>query len=376
MRQALQALRFGFAKMSRRLDDRPMAESNRVPLVHITDLYHPPQDPDDQFDLATVLALPELELKAVLFDVTRKFLVPVPVGWDDARDPGLILTAQAGYLRGASFPTAVGPQDPLSALIDDVSNRAKGEQSAIELLLTVLREASHPVAVSMVGSARILAATYLRAPELVRENVASVWLNAGSTAQGELEWNVTLDPVAYRILWDSGLPIRWFPCATKKSAFDPEPERGTHWSATHETLLAGLPAHWRGWFAYGLSGSARGDILRATEELGQGAGWENLQAARRSMWSTASLVMMTGRELIRTERGWRFVTESREAGSEPEAWPWRLDPIEAAVGEDAQITWSETTSPTPHRLFGRRPGADYGVAMAEALNALLVENLN
>lgn len=353
-----------------------MTETTPVPLIHITDLYHPPQDPDDQFDLATVLALPELELKAVLFDVTRKFLMPAPDGWDMARDPGVVPVAQAAYLRGGSIPTGVGPQDPLNSLTDDAADRPQREQSAIELLLHILTQSSESVAVSIVGSARIMAAAYLRAPELVREKVNAVWVNAGSTAQGELEWNVTLDPVAYRILWDSGLSIRWFPCATEKSAFDPEPERGTHWSATHETLLAGLPVHWRGWFAYGLSGSARGDILRAMNELGSGAVWENLQAARRSMWSTASLVMMAGRKLVRTADGWRFVMKPEEEGAETDAWPWRLDPIAAKVAGDARVSWTETAAPTPHRLFGRRPGAGYGEAMAEALNALLVENLN
>ena len=355
---------------------RTMAEIVPVPLVHITDLYHPPQDPDDQFDLATVLALPELDLKAVLLDVTHKFLVPAPEGWDIARDPGLVTVAQADYLGGTTIPVGVGPRDPLKSMEDDAADRPEREQSAIELLLKILTETTEPLNISIVGSARILSATYLRNPKFVREKVGAVWLNAGSTAQGELEWNVTLDPFAYRILWRSGLPIRWFPCATEKSAFDPEPARGTHWSATHETLLKGLPPRWRGWFAYGLTGSARSDIHPAMEELASGAVWEELQAARRSMWSTASLVMMAGRKLMKTEGGWRFVTGRSEGAAASDVWPWRLDAIAATVREDAHVTWSETTSSTAHHLFGRRPGAAYGEAMAEALNALWVEHLN
>lgn len=33
----------------------------KIPFIHTTDLYSPPQDPDDHVDLATVFALPELD---------------------------------------------------------------------------------------------------------------------------------------------------------------------------------------------------------------------------------------------------------------------------------------------------------------------------
>lgn len=366
----------GFAKGHEFGDVAGMTNAPRVPLIHITDLYHPPQDPDDQFDLATALALPELELKAVLLDVTRKFTVPAPAGWDLARDPGVVTVAQANVLRGTSIPVAIGPRDPLASTTDDVSDRPASEQAAVKLLLSTLAETAEPVIVSIVGSARIMAAAFLQAPELVKEKVASVWINAGSTVGGELEWNVALDPIAYQVLWRSGLPIRWFPCATEQGAFDPEPERGTHWSTTHAELLTGLSARWRGWFAYGLSGSARGDFLRAMDELGAGPVWENLQAARRSMWSTASLVMAAGRCLARTDAGWRFVNEPAVVKQGLEVWPWRLDSVVADVDSRAGITWAPTDATTPHRLFGRKPGRDYGVAMTEALNALLVEQLS
>jgi len=354
----------------------PLSPPARVPLIHITDLYHPPQDPDDQFDLATVLALPEFELKAVLLDITWKFTVPRPAGWDLTRDPGVVTVAQAGFLRGTTIPVAVGPRDPLTAMTDDISDRPQSEQVTVRLLLATLADSVEPVAISVVGSARILAAAYLQSPDLVRDRVSAVWINAGSTVDGELEWNVTLDPIAYRVLWEAGLPIRWFPCATENGAFDPEPERGTHWAATHGELLTGLPPHWRGWFVYGLSGSARSDFLRAMDELGSGPIWDNLQAAKRSMWSTGSLVMAAGRCLARTEEGWRFVLESEAGERSWERWPWRLDPIAATVRTDAHIDWQPTDSATPHHLFGRKPGRAYSAAMTEALNALLVARLD
>jgi pyrimidine-specific ribonucleoside hydrolase len=352
-----------------------MSERNSLPLVHITDLYHPPQDPDDQFDLATVLALPELDLKAVLFDITQKFTEPAPAGWDLSRDPGIVTVAQAGFLIGRTIPVAVGPREPLRSETDDVSDRPATEQRAIEMLLQVLVDSPQPVAISVVGSARILAAAYLRAPEVVRAGVTGVWINAGSTSHGEHEWNVMLDTTAYRILWHSGLPIRWFPCATENGAFDPEPARGTHWAATHGELLRGLPPPWRGWFTYGLSGSARGDVIGALNEIGTGPVWDNLQPSKRSMWSTGSLAMLAGRVLARTDQGWRFVSAGRPEELSWEVWPWRLDPIKTSLMANSHVQWEVTTADSPHHLFGRKAGSAYSAAMAEALNALLVDGL-
>lgn len=342
-----------------------------IPLVHITDLYHPPQDPDDQFDLATILALPEFDLRAVILDQTRKFLIGAPEGWDIPRDPGLVTVTQASALIGRAIPVALGPRDPLRNAEDDARDQPLEEQSGINLLLSVLRHTSVPVVVSVVGSARVLAAAYRREPELVRNRVAKVLLNAGSTSDGELEWNVMLDPFAFVELWKSGLPIDWYPCATANGAFDPRPDRGTHWKASHAALLSELSPCWRGWFAYGLSGSARGDILRSLDELGKGAGWEQLLAGSRCMWSTASLVMAAGRVLVRTGEGWRFVESHVAQSRGEEIWPWRLDPIAAQVRSNGIVEWSGVDGESVNRLFGRRSGADYGDAMAEALAALL-----
>ena len=243
------------------------------------------------------------------------------------------------------------------------------EQAGIELVLDVLRASPTPVVISTVGSARVLTAAFNREPELVRAKVHSVLLNAGATGGTKIEWNVGLDPAAYVGLWRSGLPIHWYPCATERSAFNPDHERGTYWKAKHEDLFRDLPDDLRGWIAYGFSGSARGDIIRAMREMGRGAVWENILAGSRNLWATASLVMAAGRVLAKTPGGWRFVRESEAVGLE--RWPWRLDNIAATVGDDTQVDWRLVRLRSRHCLFGRQEGREFGVAMAEALNALL-----
>lgn len=344
-------------------------EPAKIPLLHITDLYHPPQDPDDQIDLATIVGLKEFDLRGVVLDVTRRFLEPAPAGWDLPRDPGYVPVVQLGHLIGRAIPVAMGPMEPLRDPGDSALDRPHAEQAGIALTLAVLESSPTPVTVSVVGSVRVLAAAYNRAPDLLRAKVRKVLLNAGATAGPKREWNVGLDPAAYVALWNSGLPIHWYPCGTDTGAFDPAHERGTFWRVNHSILFRDLPAPLAAWFCYGFTGNARGDVIRALSEAGRGAVWEHVLAAERNVWATASLVMAAGRRLARTPEGWRFRPQSDAAGLDP--WPWRLDPIEASVDHDGFVNWRPTAAPTQTHLFGRKPGVAYADAMAEALNALL-----
>jgi pyrimidine-specific ribonucleoside hydrolase len=340
-----------------------------IPLLHVTDLYHPAQDPDDQIDLATVAALSEFDLRGVVLDVTRKFLEGAPAGWDVPRDPGYVPVIQLGHLLGRAIPVAMGPTEALRHAQDGAENRPRAEQAGIALLLEVLSVSAEPVVISVVGSARVVAAAFNREPALVRAKTKCVLLNAGSTGGPKREWNVSLDPAAYVALWRSGLPLHWYPCGTDSGAFDPVHERGTFWKASHAVLFQGLPAPLRAWFAHGLAGNQRGDLIRALAESGTGAVWEHVLAGERNLWSTASLVMAAGRELGRTWEGWRFLPCTAPAPDV--SWPWRLDPIHATVDDDGGVDWRVAETSTNTLLFGRQPGAGYAEAMAEALNALL-----
>ncbi len=338
-----------------------------VPLIHITDLYHPPQDPDDHIDLATVAALTEYDLKGVVLDATWKFMHAAPDGFDVRRDPGFIPVTQLGYILGRSIPTASGPIRPLTHPHDTAIDRPTEEQGGIRLLLDILDDARETVVVSAVGSARTLTAAFNREPALVRSKVRAVLLNAGSTAGPKREWNVGLDPEAYKGLWASGLPIHWYPCATEKSAFNPDHERGTYWKTTHAAIFRHLSPPLRAWFAYAFQGNSRVDVIGALAEDVQPEAWNTLLAQERNMWATVSLVAGAGRVLANTPRGWRFIPSA--AAQRDTVWPWRLDSIAAAVDADGVVSWDVGEGSV--RLFGRKRGPGFGEAMAEALASLL-----
>ncbi len=45
----------------------------RIPVIDVTDLYHPYQDVGDNFDLVAAYALPEIDLRAVILDAHDSF---------------------------------------------------------------------------------------------------------------------------------------------------------------------------------------------------------------------------------------------------------------------------------------------------------------
>ena len=344
-------------------------KAGKIPLIHITDLYHPPQDPDDHIDLATVAALGEYDLRGVMLDNTRKFLMEAPPGFDIRRDPGFTPVAQLSRMLGRPIPVAAGPSLPLSRPDDDVADRAPGEQAGVKLLLQLLEDSGEKVVVSAVGSTRVLTAACNRNPDLVRSKVRYVLLNAGSLAGPKREWNVDLDAEAYVGLWRSGLPIRWYPCATERGAFHPDHERGTYWKTTHAEIFRALSPELRGWFTHALSPGNANGVSDNPGDADLPRAWEQILQGERNMWSTASLVMGVGRVLAKTAQGWRFV-DAASAGVD-RVWGWRLDGITATVNARAEVGWRLANEGGNALLFGRERGPEYAGAMSEALGALL-----
>ncbi len=272
-----------------RADSAPLLSKStkRIPFIHTTDLYNPPQDPDDHVDLATVYALPELDLRAVILDPTRKFI--------PQHDPGFVPVTQLNYLTGRAVPVAAGPMDPLRSAADTAKDRPHREQAGIELLLDTLRRSHQPVIVSVVGSARTIAAAWNGDPKLLQEKVRWLAVNAGATTgKPGAEWNVDLDVHAWIGLFRSRLPIQWYPCTGEHGPTGLDPHN-TYWPVSHRQLFEGLPEPLRAYFDYAFHHPTRGDVIRALSVLGTGPSWEKVLAGQRNMWSTASLVMAAGR---------------------------------------------------------------------------------
>ena len=251
-----------------------------VPVIHITDLYHPHNDPDDHFDLATVFGMDAFDLRAVVIDM----------GKDGAGRPGLPAVEQMMRITGKQVPCATGLVENLKTQSDKCEQQPAEAQAGVNLILKVLRESDKPVTVFCVGSMRDLAAAYNREPELLKEKMGRCYVNAGDTAGG-VEWNVGLDPHAYVRVMDSPLAVFWMPC------FGADGYQ-TYWWFKQADVLEPAPLAFQNFIVYALTKkpvSERDPVAALGDPIDpevRGKIWGEL----RNMWCTAGYLHAAGIE--------------------------------------------------------------------------------
>ena len=115
----------------------------KIPVVVITDLYHPYQDPGDNMDLIMGFGLPDVDLKAVLLDITdafRKDTADHPTLWKDPRGPreaGIIPVEQLSYIFNKRIPYGIGPLSMMKSEEDRMEYLPGYEQEAIDKYLSL-----------------------------------------------------------------------------------------------------------------------------------------------------------------------------------------------------------------------------------------------
>ncbi len=331
----------------------------KTPIIHITDLFHPPSDPDDHVDLATVYAFPEFEIKAILLDTYKL----EPYG---CFEPGFIPVMQMNWLTGQSVPVAQGPSQKLTSLHDTAENRPIHEQAAINLLLKVLRESLEPVLISSVGSSRILAAALNRDEKLCKEKIKAVLLCAG---MGK-DTNIMLDSFAFKRVLESGLNINWFPCKDLHLQEKDTPwAHSVNFTVPHKVLFNKLDERLQNYFMYAYSGNKSSNIIGALHESNRNGVWWIMNEAIRPLWSPVMFLMLSGRKLIKTNNGWRFLPKS-EIKSDMQEHKLNLIPVETEF-KDNTVYWKHGDEKSTTKLFKRTPSQELNEAMGEALNALL-----
>jgi len=306
----------------------------RVPLVYSTDLFHPHDDPDDHLDLATVFALPEFDLRAVLLDQ----------GDRQKERPGSLVMEQMAALTGRKAPYARGLIEKLRSPSDTGANQPAECQGAVELLLRTLRASRDPVVIIQVGSSRDIVAAFNRDPVLFRSRVKAIYANIGNIAVKGKEWNVQLDPHAYVGLIRSGLPVYLCPCFPQK---DPH---ATFWKlSSYRDTLDRAPLPLQNFFLYALhkvdpKEIAPDAILSQNLRPWRHSIWPNA----KEMWSTASILDAAGRR----EEVFRFVPASIE------------------IGDDALVRAVRFGGESSLRVFERTGAAPYEAAMNACIRKL------
>ena len=343
-----------------------------IPVIDITDLYHPHQDPGDNLDLIAAYGLPEIDLKAVILDVTEEYRRPNDPGQKSEyrdetgpRDPGVIPVTQLNYVFDRNVPFGIGPFTRLKTSDDKALDVPKFQQSGIELILRVLRESSEKVEILSFGSARSLAAAYNREPKLFKEKVRRIHLSAGASSLEFLEWNVMLDPNAIVCLLRSDLPIAVYPCGTGKGAFDKGPNN-TYYLLPDLDFIRRMDPGLQSYAAYVFERSTRPDFLNCLDERVPEEVMAKICARQHNVWETALWAQASGRKLVERDGHYRLVTEVRGTDT---VLPNDLVPCKITVRNDGRFTFDKTER-SPFLIYDRGDPMLNEKAMREALPAL------
>ncbi len=331
---------------------RPSAQ--RVPVIYSTDLLHPHDDPDDHFDLATLLAIPAIDLRAVILDLGER---------QKAR-PGRVPLQQMFALAGRSAPFATGLSIKLKSPTDDGRDQPAEDQHGVELLLETLRVAREPVTLITAGSLRDVNAALVRDPQLVRRKVSRMYLNIGN-ADGKDEWNITLDTQAYVGVMRSGLPIYLCPCQPFNDT------RSTYWNFSHAPVLEAAPAGLQNFFIYALQ-VVPPELIDPQSALRMDLRpWRHLVwSMKRQMWCTPSFLDAAGYVARRDAQGkYMPVPEGDDAATTQRVFSFVPARVNIDDNGHTQLVPGDA-QPNMH-VFACRDPTEYGRAMTDCLTWLL-----
>lgn len=358
-----------------------------LPIIDVTDLYHPPQDPGDNLDLLAAYALPEVDLKAVILDCTGIFRLPVAkdpgpglaTDTRGPREPGFVPVWQLNYVFNRNVPCATGPFGRMKSPQDTMRDAPGFQQQGIELILQVLRTNPGPVQILSFGSARPIAAAYNREPGLLRAKVSRIHLCAGASAPGYLEWNVALDPNAIVRLLRSQLPVALYPCAADnarglgygvRSPAHSYDSHNTYYRLPDLRFVERMQPPLRRYLEFAFTRSARMDFLRALEEDPAPPADTAIFSKEHYVWETAVWICATGRRLVRRADGHYRIVPAAEVNPTDTILPNELHPCTVEVQDDGIYRFVQTNAPSHFQIYFRGAAQENERALREALPEL------
>ena len=294
--------------------------ADKKEVIVITDLYHPYQDPGDNLDLINAFALEEVNLKAILLDITDSFLKKVsdhPFLWQDPYGPrqaGFVPVAQLNHIFRKNVPCAMGPITAMTCEEDKMEEEIAGGMDAVHLLLKTLQKSRNKVEVVSFGSARILAVAFNRDSLLLKRKIGKIHLCASKAIEAGVpyrndndiwggEWNVALDVYAFTRIIKSGLPIALYPCAGKNGVFECD-SNSSFWKLDSMDFLRRMNPLLQCYIHFVLDKIPVDD--RFLDRMNDGAPYSEGRAIPPvdfKIWESAVWLNVTERELVQTLTG-------------------------------------------------------------------------
>jgi hypothetical protein len=329
-----------------------------VPVIYCTDLFHPHDDPDDHFDLATIFALQAeygIEIKGIVLDQGRKQMA----------QPGRIPVHQMNVLTGSNVPSAIGLAEKLRNPQDTGEDQPEEFQAGIELIFKILERSQEKVKIITVGSTRDVTAAFNRRPGLFREKVDCILSFIGECSNPAYqEYNVSLDPHAYVGLMQSKLPVYWVPC------FDgglwKNGGRASFWIAEHADLLGNASESLQQFFLFCLN-KPDADPIQYLKEKPDPEELERMLSGKRNLWCTVIFAMVKDLYPFASPEGFVLAEgASRREGYSP---LYEFSPLTIRLGSDGRI--SEEGAPITVMTFRILDRERYSPGMTELTSEFL-----
>lgn len=211
------------------------AKANPVPLIVDTDM-----GPDDWLALAFVIQNPDFELRGIT--IAGNGLTPCPYAANNAK---YLLAMSPRYQNVPVSCGSVWPMDGYASypsiwhqggisMLGERNGASDGVayyEDAPRMLAKLLKESKEPVEIIAIGAMTNIANVLIDAPELKNKVKRITTMGGAVNVPGNLrvhgftdkhpnlkaEWNYYIDPVAAKVVFESGLPIRLVPLdATNK----------------------------------------------------------------------------------------------------------------------------------------------------------------
>ena len=281
-------------------------------------------------------------------------------------DPATLAAAQLGCLTGITgTPIVVGSMFPMRHRKDAQDDRGKAATASAEWLCRTLESSEHPIVVNIVGSCTDVAVAGLMRPDLFKTKCKAIYLNAGAAnpgKDGELEYNVRLNPGSNAAVFDLPCPVYWCPCWHQTEVREVG-VNGTWYSFVQGEILRHIDSRLCNYFLYMLSRSSDPKYLRYLSAPVEAAVLEDFGAKARSMWSTAAILHAAGMGV------------DAKAGLQPVglvADPvFEFLPVSINCADDGETNWNPTECETGRHIFQIRRPDLYAAAMTSALGELL-----
>lgn len=343
---------------------------SKKPIIVITDLYQPYQDPGDNLDLIMGYALPQVDLKAIILDITdafRKDTADHPALWRDPRGPreaGIIPVSQLNYIFDRQIPYAIGPLQWMRSETDVMQDSGILQQGT-ELFLHTLEQSATPVEVISFGSARVLAVAFNRNPALLRKKISRIHISAGTAAPDFRlgkdkganmipggEWNVALDLFAFIRILKSGLPIALYPCAGIDGGFVKD-VNNTYWRMPSMAFIKNTDPRLQRYIDYAFTQKQAAGFLRAMDTSAPFIPDTAAYPKPFHFWETDIWRNVAGLQLVHTQKGDYLFREKGKMMKGDELIPSSLLPVQLNIRKDGRFTFRQVPEPASVHIYYR-----------------------